>query len=285
MSDNDRAGERRSGDRRAGRRSVFADESWFGAFSSDADTQLPDEPPPTAPDATGGYRSHFDEPPPPSRADKPKEADDSRFLTREATRMVESGQTAFERLYRAFIAARAALGVALVLAIAVGGLFGLRPAWWITLISVAYAAAAVSLWALPRFRHPTAPRSMARLGSPQWLATIGVDLLCFIALHVLAPGTSLNYVALLVLPVLMAGVLTPRKLALATVAVITIALLVAAWLGAVGGTEGTLQMTQAALAGAGFFVITLLAGELAGRLAREELTARGSLEMARQQAQ
>ena len=30
-------------------------------------------------------------------------------------------------------------------------------------------------------------------------------------------------------------------------------------------------MTQAALAGIGFFVITLLAGEIAGRLAREEL--------------
>ena len=43
-------------------------------------------------------------------------------------------------------------------------------------------------------------------------------------------------------------------------------------------------MTQAGLAGSGFFVITVLAGELAGRLAREELSARGSLEMARQQA-
>ena len=44
-------------------------------------------------------------------------------------------------------------------------------------------------------------------------------------------------------------------------------------------------MTQAGLAGSGFFVITVLAGELAGRLAREELSARGSLELARQQAQ
>jgi hypothetical protein len=37
--------------------------------------------------------------------------------------------------------------------------------------------------------------------------------------------------------------------------------------------------------GLGLFVITLLSGELAGRLAREELAARGSLELARQQAQ
>ena len=91
--------------------------------------------------------------------------------------------------------------------------------------------------------------------------------------------------ALLVLPVLMAGVLTPRVLALATAAVATLALLGTAWLGCVAGGDATLLMTQAGLAGSGFFVITVLAGELAGRLAREELSARGSLEMARQQAQ
>jgi len=86
--------------------------------------------------------------------------------------------------------------------------------------------------------------------------------------------------------VLMAGVLTPRVLALATAAVATLALLLTAWLTLVsGGGEATLLMTQAGLAGSGFFVITVLAGELAGRLAREQLSARGSLEMARQQAQ
>ena len=42
---------------------------------------------------------------------------------------------------------------------------------------------------------------------------------------------------------------------------------------------------QSGLAGMGLFMITLLAGELAARLAREELAARGSLELARQQAQ
>jgi two-component system sensor histidine kinase PilS (NtrC family) len=92
-------------------------------------------------------------------------------------------------------------------------------------------------------------------------------------------------VALLVLPVLMAGVLTSRRAALATAAAVTLSLLAAAWLTALDGRESTLQLTQAGLAGTGFFVITLLAGELASRLAREESTARGSLEMARQQAQ
>jgi two-component system sensor histidine kinase PilS (NtrC family) len=153
-------------------------------------------------------------------------------------------------------------------------------------VSIAYATLAISMWLLPRFRGGAAPHTLARLGSPQWLATIGADLFLFTALHIASPSSSFNYVALLVLPVLMAGVLTPRVQALATAAVATLALLLTAWLTLVGGGgEATLLMTQAGLAGSGFFVITVLAGELAGRLAREELSARGSLEIARQQAQ
>ncbi len=145
---------------------------------------------------------------------------------------------------------------------------------------------AISMWLLPRFRRGAAPQAFARLQSPQWLATIGVDLTLFTALHIVASsGSSFNYVALLVLPVLMAGVLTPRVLALATAAVATLALLGTAWLATLQGGDATRLMTQAGLAGSGFFVVTVLAGELAGRLAREQLSARGSLEMARQQAQ
>lgn len=280
MNDSERAQERRSRERRGTRRSAAGDESWFGAFSADADTQVRDDE--AGPDRTSEEKSHFDHPTQPQES---KALDDSRFLARQAARMVESGQTAFERLYRAFIAARAALGLALVVALVVGLAFGLRPTVWVTLLSIAYAVLSISLWALPRFRRPAVPRAMARLSSPRWLGTIGVDLLCFSVLHALAPASSLNYVALLVLPVLMAGVLTPRKLALATASAVTIALLGTAWLTVLAGAEGTAQMTQAGLASAGFFVITVLAGELAGRLAREELSARGSLEMARQQAQ
>jgi two-component system sensor histidine kinase PilS (NtrC family) len=144
---------------------------------------------------------------------------------------------------------------------------------------------AIGLWLLPRYRPVAARRSLARLRSPQWLATIGADLVCFTALPLLAPGSSLNYVALLVLPVLMAGVLTPRAMALATAGIATLALLGAAWLAVLAGGDAAQLMTQAGLAGAGLFVISVLVGELAGRLAREELTARGNMEMARQQAQ
>ena len=98
-------------------------------------------------------------------------------------------------------------------------------------MSIVYATLAISMWLLPRFRRGAAPQAFARLQSPQWLATIGADLTLFTALHIASPGSSFNYVALLVLPVLMAGVLTPRVLALATAAVATLALLGTAWLG------------------------------------------------------
>ena len=146
MNSSERAQERRSRDRRGARRTAAGDESWFGAFSADADTQAGGDD--SAPARASGYKSHFDQPTQPQES---KALDDSRFLARQAARMVESGQTAFERLYRAFIAARAALGLALVVALAVGRLFGLRPTVWVTLLSVAYAVLSISLWALPRY--------------------------------------------------------------------------------------------------------------------------------------
>ncbi len=238
------------------------DESWFGGLGTTSDTQ------PLIEDSRFAAASR-------APADSP--------LRRGPGGGVAS--TTFERIYRAFIAARAALGAALAVTLGVASAFGLRPSVPVAVLSVAYATLAISMWLLPRFRRGAAPHTFARLRSPQWIATIGADLAFFTGLHFLSPGSSFNYVALLVLPVLMAGVLTPRVLALGTAALATLALLGTAWLGLLSGGDATLLMTQAGLAGSGFFVITVLAGELAGRLAREELSARGSLEMARQQAQ
>ncbi|HZV92462.1 MAG TPA: ATP-binding protein [Caldimonas sp.] len=239
-----------------------ADESWFGDFGQAGDTQSLIE--------------------------------DSRFTAtwqHEAEARLRRGRaagvasTTFERIYRVFIAARAALGAALVATLGVANALGLRPGAIVGSLSVAYATLAISMWLLPRLRRGAAPHTFARLRSPQWIATIGADLAFFTALHVLSPGSSFNYAALLVLPVLMAGVLTPRVMALGTAALATLALLGAAWLGLLSGGDVALLMTQAGLVGSGFFVISVLAGELAGRIAREELSARGSMEMARQQAQ
>ena len=273
MSEAARERDRRMGERRQPRRSPTADESWFGAFGSAEDTQVSQYENSPEMKAKAGD----------SAAATASSTSDSRLFSRQAERIVSAGQTAFDRIYRTFIGARAALGVALVLAQAITGLFGARPSLEAALISVAYGTLALVLWLLPR-KTPVEPKALARVFGAPWLSTIGVDLLAFSALHMLAPGSSLNYVALLVLPVLMAGVLTPRPLALATSAAVALMLLAVAWFGGLQGPNLTQLLTQAALAGSGFFVITVLAGELAGRLAREELSARGNMEMARQQA-
>ena len=266
MALNPRPTERRLGPRR-GAAAARGEESWFGNFEPGTDLD---------------YHPDDSRPPPPSRVDS--DIEDSQLSPRQGDDDERAGPSTFERIYRIFIAARAALGVALVVTLGVAGLFGVRPTHLVSLVSIGYAALAISMWLLPRFRRPAAPQAFARLRSPQWIATIGADVVCFIALHVLALGSSLNYQALLVLPVLMAGILTPRLLALATAAAITLMLLGIAWLSSPLQGDTTLAMTQAGLAGSGFVVITVLAGELARRLAREEMSARGSLEMARQQA-
>lgn len=240
-----------------------SEESWFGAF-----------------DPTG---------------DASQLGDDSRFvaswLADSDVPATRDAATTFERIYRAFLAARGALGAALVGTLGIGGVFGLRTSLGIGLVTAFYALLAIGLWAWTRWRPRRRTRpargshAIARMRSPQWLLTVGVDLLVFTILHVASPGSSFNYVALLVLPVLMAGVLMPRLHALATAALATLALLATAWVSSLSGADTTLLFTQAGLAGTGFFVVTLLAGELAGRIAREESSARGSLEMARQQAQ
>ena len=185
------------------------------------------------------------------------------------------------RILRTYIAARAALGLALVLAPWLASLIGARTALLLMALCLAYAGQAVSMWLLhdPHNDHP----SSDRLLPAQWFWTIGVDLVAFSLLHLLEPQAQLNYAALLVLPVLMSGVLTPRRVALATAAGVTLMLLLGVWLAAAEGGDLLLQLSQAGLAGAGMFLIALLASELAQRLAREERTARSSLELARQQ--
>lgn len=267
--------ERRVSERRRTRRSPSADESWFGAFESD-DEAVPFEDSATA-DDSGLDVSRFGE-------DGDAHAD-SRMLARQAARHDASRQSGFTRLHRAFIGARAVLGIALVATLVLVGLFGAQPSLPLAAVSVVYASFSISMWLMPGIWPAANPRSMAQPASPHWLLTIGVDLATFTALHVLAPGSSLNYVALLVMPVLMAGVLTPRTMALATAASVTLMLLTTAVLSAPLGGDPSLAVTQAGLAGSGFFVLAVLSSELASRLAREELTSRGSLEMARQQAQ
>ncbi len=217
---------------------------------------------------------------------EPQAAAAAAGLGRDLTDMARSGPTTFQRIYLAFLGARAALGVILVVMLAVGGFFGTRPSAVIASFNIAYATLVLSMWLLPRFRGaPASPNAPSHLSLGQWLATIGVDSLCFLTLHVLAPASSLNYSAMLVLPVLMASVLTPRLMGLGTCAAVTLVLLIHAVLEALAGGDAPTLLTQAGLAGSGLFMISVVAGEVAARLAREELAARGSLELARQQVQ
>ncbi|HWP18128.1 MAG TPA: ATP-binding protein [Burkholderiaceae bacterium] len=249
-------------------------ESWFAALGVGQDTQLED-------DATHGESRYSDWTTEGAPAD-------SRFLSRQARRLIASPQPSFLRIYRAFLGARAAVGLLLLvtqIAAHLGGTGG-QPQYWGFVVCAAYAAMTTWMWRGVAFGpQPPADAAPKRLSRRQWVFSIGLDVLVFGALHIVAPRASVNFVPLLVLPVLMAGVLTSRTSALAVAAVVTLLLLAEAWLQVLGGADIAAIMVQTGLVGTGFFVIAMLAGELAGRLARQELAARGSMELARQQAQ
>ncbi len=260
-----RGGDRRQGDRRRPPRSGPED-SWLSVWgdNSPGGTGLRDgaEPAPDI-DLDGGG--------------------DGRYLSREAHRLVSTEGAALPRILRTYVLARAALGAALALSPWAAMLLASRPPLGMMLVCLAYASQSISLWLLQGTRRdrPTPSHLLPR----QWLWTIGVDLLAFSLLRLLDPAGQLNYGALLVLPVLMSGVLTRRLFALATAAAVALVLLGSVWIVGHDGGDRLLQLSQAGLAGAGIFLITLLASEMGQRLAREERSARSSLELARQQTQ
>ena len=188
---------------------------------------------------------------------------------------------ALRRIFATYVAARAALGVALVLAIALTGASAGRDVSAPLALCGVYALQSLIWWLTDQLRVLRALQS-ARW---QWWMTIGVDLFAFGAIHWIDPTSSLNFAALLVLPVLMAGILTPRLPALATAAGVALMLLAAAGRLAGAAPDSAALMSQAGLSGLGLFVVALLSGELSMRLAHEERTARDSRERARQQAQ
>ena len=178
--------------------------------------------------------------------------------------------SAFVRLWRGFMTAR--VMIALVLLLVLGGSWLLLPAvptptpgagQWPPLLCILYLAATIAVRVLG------GPRPPGQTFDAQWASTIGVDLVAFSALHYLQAG-SINYVPLFALPLLLASVLSSLLLALGTAAAITLLLLGDAWHAA--GSDGTSRLVQAGLTGTGFFIVALLANQLATRLAREEKT-------------
>jgi len=189
----------------------------------------------------------------------------------------------FQRMFRAFTIARALLGLLLV------GIQGLvvvylngRPVWPSLLVCAAQVLASLAMlaWPVPAEGYMA---SSGHLRSRWALATIGVDLLAFTLLLFMA-GPAVNAAALYMLPVLMAATLMPRRHAYGVASGVVLLLLAAAWWGALTDAEMAAALMQAGIAGGGVLTIAMLAGQLSDRLARQELAARSTLELARQQA-
>lgn len=273
-----RLGDRRRNDRRVASRSM-AEESWFGALGVGGDTEIQGEASAVSPAATDAAIGRD------GSASAVSDDETRRSEGREARRVAASPEAALRRVFRTYVAARALLGLLLAAVPWIASLSGGRSALPLIALCVAYGVQSVLFWLWPHMREGDEVLPVSSLRRRHWIATIGVDLCVFAALHLFDPLANLNFGALLVLPVLMAGVMTPRPAALATAAAVALVLLAGVWRGAGQPGDVALTLTQAGLAGIGIFMIALLAGELSGRLAREERAARGSLELARQQAQ
>ncbi|MFC2590174.1 MAG: ATP-binding protein [Ottowia sp.] len=168
----------------------------------------------------------------------------------------------FTRLWNAFLTARTLIALALL---ALQGLaWGMgRPAPQVAVwVCVTYLVITLvtRLWLTP---------PPVRTAGVRWLWVAGVDLLVFALLHWWQEAAS--YTPLFVVPVLMTAMLATRALALGTAAVATLLLLSnAGWTYLAESRVSVDSFSQAALSGAGLFVLALLTSQLAARLKQEE---------------
>ncbi len=185
----------------------------------------------------------------------------------------------FGRLWRVFMTARIAIaGVLVVLQVAIHAL-GNTTDRKSLIVCIGYLCAtlAVRLWARPR-----PPRSTF---DAQWVSTIGVDVVAFSLLNFLQ-SSGINYTPLFALPVLLSSVLGPIVLAFGTAASVTLLLLADAWWSSQQGAgDFGARFLQSGLSGSGFFLVALLANQLALRLARQEKLVLSSQSLARMQTQ
>ncbi|MCO5976872.1 sensor histidine kinase [Ideonella oryzae] len=208
-------------------------------------------------------------------------ADDGPFWAARVRRLLQGGRATQRRIYATYLFARAALGLGLVGAQGLLNWLSGRSLGEVFWLAGLYAGQASLRWWWWKRRAAQAQR----LTAMHWWSTIGVDVLLFGGMHWLDTSSALNYGALLVLPVLMAGVLSTRLPALATASAVTLLLLVTAFHKGLQGGDLPGLLSQAGLAGAGLFMISLVSGQMTQRLAREEQAARDSLELAFQQAE
>ncbi len=185
----------------------------------------------------------------------------------------------FGRLWGVFMTGRVAIAGVLVLLQAAIQALGNTANRGSIIVCVVYlfATLAVRLWARPRPARGTF--------DAQWVSTIGVDVVAFSLLNFLQ-SSGINYTPLFALPVLLASVLGPILLAFGTAASVTLLLLGDAWWSSLqGGGDFSARFLQSGLSGSGFFLVALLANQLALRLARQEKLVLSSQSLARMQTQ
>ena len=176
----------------------------------------------------------------------------------------------FARLWQTFMNARLVLG--LILLVLQLGLYlsGSSHSILLTGICVVYFLGTGANRLMLR------PSYLGQVFNRTWGALVGLDVGVFAALQWLQGGT-LNYTSLFALPVLLAAVLGPLRLALGTVAGISLLLLGGVyWVHRYTPVDATPAYVQAGLASAGYFLVAFLAHQLASRLASEGLRARRS---------
>src|SRR5690606_22959362 len=129
----------------------------------------------------------------------------------------EQRTRAFARLWRAFMRARV-LVAGVLLALKLFLLFNGSGSVWLTAVTSTYLLATVVVMLAWK------PAVHGRAPTLQWLLTLGVDVSVVALLQVFQNG-SINFTPLFALPVLMAAILGPLVLGLATAAGVTLLLL------------------------------------------------------------
>ena len=183
------------------------------------------------------------------------------------------------RIWQGFMTARFTLG--LVLLVLQGTLYatGTPQNRWLIGISLAYFASTLTtgLFGQPRFLGSTFNRP--------WILLVGLDVIAFTSLQFLQQN-AISYTPLFALPILLASVLGSLQLALGTAAGVTMLLLGGTfWTHAGGSGDSATYLAQAALSGAGYFAIALLANLLSSRLASEGMRARNNQTVANMERQ
>lgn len=174
----------------------------------------------------------------------------------------------FGRLWQGFMTARLTLGVVLLVLQSVLFVSGNAHSKSLVGVSIAYFVGTLIARVFAR------PRPLGQAFNRAWGVLIGLDVLAFSAMQLLQ-GNNLNYTPLFALPILLASVLGSLRLALGTAAGVTVLLLGATlWTYLSSPADATPYLVQAALSGAGYFVIALLAHQLSSRLVSASKRAR-----------